>query len=425
MSSVSKRLKSLGVHIGTEGIVSRVRHSHETRNLDYANLEKQLHGKLIDTPHGQAFVIETIYPANYRHGKEVLGSSPQLDGLSNWTNLDGLNKLPRDAFAFIDTETTGLSGGAGTYAFLIGVGRYIDDDFHLYQLSMQDPIEELPQLRYLEQILAPCKALVTFNGKSFDIPLLKSRYLFNQWPIPFEDYFHIDILQLARKLWRDRLPSRTLGNLECQILDLTRTDEDIPGWEIPQIYFDYLNTGDVSFIKRVIYHNAMDIVSLAALFNHTARLLFNPLESGTSNKIDIISLGKLYEGMGDVDMASRLYHLSLESDNNNYQDLPINFYIDALTRLALLYKRKQNYSISIGLWKKAALYHNIPAFIELAKYYEHKEKDFEQALIWTQLAIRDLKNTAQQNSMGKITLNRWLPDLMHRESRLLRKLSVR
>src|SRR4030067_1036414 len=141
---------------------------------------------------------------------------------------------------------------------------------------MRDPFEEPAMLLALEEFLAPCKTLVTFNGKSFDAPLLTTRYTLQGWPSPMGRMAHIDLLHLARRLWRDRLPSRTLSNLEVQILGAQRSEEEIPGWMIPQMYFDFLRDGDARPMKRVFYHNEMDVLSMAALLNLVVNLLENP-----------------------------------------------------------------------------------------------------------------------------------------------------
>jgi len=140
----------------------------------------------------------------------------------------------------VDTETTGLAGGSGTYTFMVGIGRFEGDEFRLAQFFLRDPSEEAAQLAAIEKFLAPCQAVVSFNGKSFDLPLLNSRYLINGCPPPLAGAAHIDLLHLSRRLWRARLPSRTLGNLEAKILGLTRAQQDVPGWMIPDLFLDRL-----------------------------------------------------------------------------------------------------------------------------------------------------------------------------------------
>ena len=133
---------------------------------------------------------------------------------------------------------------------------------------MRDPAEEAGMLEALAEFLAPTQALVTFNGKAFDAPLLITRYTLHNIPFPFKDYAHLDLLPLARRLWRDRLPSRALKYLEENVLSAPRTLEEVPGYEIPYLYFDYLRSRDARPLKGVFYHNAMDVVAMAALLSH-------------------------------------------------------------------------------------------------------------------------------------------------------------
>jgi tetratricopeptide (TPR) repeat protein len=289
---------------------------------------------------------------------------------------------------------------------------------------MRDPVEEPAQLLALEEFLAPCQALVTFNGKSFDAPLLNTRYLIHGWRSPLLERSHVDLLHLARRLWRDRLPSRTLGNLEIQILGSERTEEDIPGWAIPQMYFDYLRSGDPTPLKSVFYHNAMDVVSLAALFNHMASLLANPGESPIEHGVDLIALARLYEDLGEIDAAVELYLHGLDFEDHSTSPIAPEFrltrsaLLDAIQRLAMIHKHRDDYETAVTLWEKAAGYQHIQAHIELAKFYEHRLRDYQVALSWSKSAL-DLVNS---ESFQRFERLRWQPELETRIERLMRKL---
>jgi hypothetical protein len=411
MPSLSDKLKALGVKVGAQDIpIPPPRQP--------SPLQAVLGGHPLETPFGETFVVEQVYPADYIHGGEALNAQDPLDPLAAWAGNPRVASLPRPAFAFLDTETTGLSGGSGTYAFLIGVGRLVEGEFHLAQFFMSDPSYEPAQLAALEAFLAPCQALVTFNGKAFDAPLLNTRFFLHGLASPLHDLVHLDLLHLARRLWRERLPSRTLANLEVQIINQSRTEDDIPGWAIPQMYFDYLRSGDVSPLKRIFYHNAMDVVSLAALFNHTARLLSDPFTHRPQHNIDLAAIARLHEDLGQVDSAVALYQHCLELHDQGFGVLPDSVLLDALARIALIHKRRSNYPAAIQYWERLASYQEIQAHIELAKCYEHHQVDLQRAAYWTETAIHILSAVEP----AVIDQRHYLPELRYRLERLQRKI---
>jgi uncharacterized protein YprB with RNaseH-like and TPR domain len=441
MSSLADKLKALGVKVGAQDLPSvkpglstppagagETPPESATSATDmlalergYPSLEGALGGTPLVTHFGETFAVETRYPLGQPFGGASLEIPAPLEALAVWAGNPQVEALPPSAFAFLDTETTGLSGGTGTYTFLIGVGRFEDDAFHLMQIFLRDPIEEPAQLAALEEFLAPCQALVTYNGKAFDVPLLLTRYMTHGWRAPLVDLAHLDLLHLARRLYRDRLPSRTLGEMEVNILGVFRTQEDIPGWMIPQYYFDYLRSGDPTPLKSVFYHNAMDVVSLAALLNHMATLLANPLEFGSQYSIDLISLGKLFEDLGSLELATRLYIHSLEHEDVQLQRLPRSALLQALDRLALIHKRQHNWDAAITLWQEAARWQHLSAYIEMAKYYEHTSRNYNEAMHWTLSALELLDHLDQ--AIGSYERRQWMAELDHRLSRLRKKLS--
>ncbi len=206
MPTLSDKLKSLGVNVGAANLPSRTDLRTPDLRRPSENLDLVLNGRRFETLIGETYVVEQTLPVGSPYGCCSLHLTAPLDVISIWAGDDRIRSMPPQGFAFLDTETTGLSGGTGTYAFLIGVGKFEGDNFHLAQFFMRDPLEEPAQLAALEEFLAPCQALVTYNGKAFDIPLLVARYVTHGIQIPFRDYAHIDLLHLSRRLWRDRLP---------------------------------------------------------------------------------------------------------------------------------------------------------------------------------------------------------------------------
>jgi len=406
MPTLSDRLKSLGVKVGTKDLPPpQPSKSHP--------VEEIIAGRFIETGNGSTYIIEQDFPVDYIHGQIGLRIATTPKTIAEWAGDLKIAEQNPESMVFLDTETSGLAGGTGTFAFLIGVGRYTQDGFHLAQFFMRDPLEEPALLLALEDFLASCQTIISFNGKAFDVPLLDTRYTLQGWISPFKELSHVDLLHLARRLWRDRLPSRTLANLEVQILYAGRTDEEIPGWMIPQIYFDYLRDGDARPLQRVFYHNSMDVVSLAALLNHISSLLENPFSQSTSEYIDLAAVGRLLEDLGHTERATELYESCLKAE------LPQDVYNDTLLRLSLLHKHNNNYGAAIPLWEQAASHRRIYAYEELAKFFEHHARNLELALKWTVEALEYIDSA----SLPSAETNQWKPEFQHRLQRLKRKLS--
>ncbi len=377
-------------------------------------VEEVVAGRSIEIGNGSTYVIEQDFPNDYLQGQVSLRISARPKTIAEWAGDEQIANQDPESLVFLDTETSGLAGGTGTFAFLVGVGRYTTGGFHLAQFFMRDPLEEPALLMALEEFLAPGRTIVSFNGKAFDVPLLNTRYIMQGWKSPLVDFSQVDLLHLARRLWRDRLPSRTLANLEVQILHANRTDEEIPGWMIPQIYFDYLRDGDARPLGRVFYHNAMDVVSLAALLNHTTTLLEAPLLQPESEYIDLAAVGRLLEDLGHLEQAAALYEACLQAE------LPEEIFHDTLLHLSLLHKRNGNYPAAILLWEQAASRRRLYAYEELAKYYEHHAENLEAALRWTQEALDYLDG----EGLAASEKLQWKNEFLHRMERLQRKLGV-
>jgi len=289
----------------------------------------------------------------------------------------------------------------------------------LKQFFMRDPAEEPALLEGLAHFLAPAKALVTFNGKAFDAPLLTTRYSLHRIPVPYKNYSHLDLLPLARRLWRDRLESRALKYLEEHVLGMERTSEEVPGYEIPWLYFDYLKSGDARPLAGVFYHNAMDVVAMAALLTHMNETITNPYEGRVEHGLDFIALGKLFEDLGHWDEAARLFEhgLELNPSAGSGQALTESDFGLAVRRLSILQKRRGDFEEAVRLWEKAAARGHIYAHIEMAKYYEHKRRDVKSAIQWTRSALEHV----EQNDMPAYIRKHWLDEIAHRLARLERK----
>jgi hypothetical protein len=408
--SLSDKLKSLGVQVGAQHIKLPVaRHPFKLQH----EIESVVEGYDLPTQYGNSFISEQLFLNNHQHGCLPLCTQTGLDVIAAWGHTPQLEDPALQNVVFLDTETSGLMGGTGTYAFLVGIGYHSADGFRLVQFFMRDPGHETALLAALQQWLSPFNVVVTFNGKTFDLPLLNTRYTINSMDTPFQGFDHLDVLHVARKLWRDRLPSRALGYLEQEIAQFSRTGEEVPGWMVPQLYFDYLRSGDARPLGGVFYHNAMDILSLAAIFNHVAGLVKEPVRFAQGSGLDIAAIARMYEELGWLEQAADLYEASLE------KGLPEPFYIKTLDRFALLRRKQGDWEKATVLWKKAAERGQYLPCVELAKYYEHHTRNYPEAIKWTQRALGLLDHFFQYESTRRpVEL-----DLQQRANRLLRKLN--
>jgi len=405
-SKLSEKLKALGVKTKATDLPP-------PKPKSLFDIDSVVDGAFYSTPRGDVFIVDQIYLPDYRHGESPLLPSLPLSLISQWANDSRLADMPLSRFAFLDTETSGLSGGTGTYAFMVGIARFVENQFVLRQFFMRDPAEESMMLEAIANFLAPAQALVTFNGKAFDAPLLATRYRLHHIPVPFEDYAHLDLLPLARRLWRDRLESRALKYLEQHVLGLTRSSEEVPGYEIPWLYFDYLRTGDARPLAGVFYHNAMDVVAMSALLAHINEAMEHPYDGRVEHGLDFVALGKLFEDLGHWEEAARLFERGLEL-NLTESDFGL-----AVKRLSILQKRRGDFNEAIRLWETAAANGHVYAHIEMAKYYEHKCRDATTALKWTRSALEHVEHADLAGYMRKY----WLEEINHRLERLERKVS--
>ncbi|MBN2502586.1 MAG: ribonuclease H-like domain-containing protein [Anaerolineales bacterium] len=406
MSSLSDRFRQLGVQLGGESLAQRQKHAKYP-------IETLVDGRFQVTPVGEAFLVEKLYPLADMHGNTPLQLISPVEMLAAWAKDERVATCSTNGYAFLDTETTGLGGASGTFAFLVGVGRFEVGGFRLAQFFMRDPAEEAAMLTALDGFLDGCETIVSFNGKSFDVPLLNTRYVMQGTLSPLRSLAQLDLLHLARRLWRERLPSRTLGNLEVEILGLDRSEEDVPGWMIPQMYFDYVRSGDARPMKSVLYHNAIDILSMVTLMEIMAGMLAEPLAGENEHTLDMLAVGRLYEDLGYLDKAALIIEQTIE------RGLPDEHQTAAIERLGYIHKRRGDTSAALSLWWQAAADRQIYAHVELAKYYEHREKNLLEAKRWTQAALAII------NAPGYPRFERQLqePELTHRLNRLERKLA--
>jgi hypothetical protein len=348
------------------------------------------------------FLVEKRFPLSQRHGadllEDILGAG---EILQEW----GATENP----VFLDLETTGLAGGTGTYAFLVGAGRVIDDSFVVRQIFLSTPEAESYWLDHLFQWTGPATGFVTYNGKRFDLPILQSRSILNRRTPPAADEGHLDLLHLSRSMWKGRLPDCRLATIEAGVLGVKRDHTDVPGWLVPQYYADFLRTGDAGPLSGVFVHNMTDILSLASLEARVAALL----RGNTAKAEDLLRAGDLWASRGQLHRAERLWHLAGGISSKNATQ--------ACLRLAFAAKRHRR-------WEQAAVFFErsledrssrITALVELAKIFEHRFRLHEQALEYAEKALeshRELRPYVEARNWSDKRI-----ELLHRIARLRKK----
>jgi uncharacterized protein YprB with RNaseH-like and TPR domain len=371
-------------------------------------LEAMLGAEVEETEHGPVLVVRRRYPLAERHGAEALGGARELPASTlSLLSRDGAPSGSSPRLLYLDTETTGLAGGTGTYAFLVGVGGYVGDAFEVSQYFMRDLDEEPALLAALERRLDGADGYVTYNGRSFDLPLLETRFVLARRRFPAER-LHVDLLPTARRLWGLRLLDCRLGTVEADVLGFRR-DRDLPGALIPSVYFDWLRRKRPGELPRVFEHNRHDVLSLAAVLGRMAGLVAAAPTAACWPE-ELVGLGRLLEA-AEPDRARACYHRALE------QDLPSPARERLLLRLAGEEKRRRRWDEAGRLWEGAtgrAGFDPRP-WEELAKMYEHRVRDLERALGVVQAALLRARSHAMPEDA--------LAAFHHRLGRLTRRLA--
>ena len=308
---------------------------------------------------------------------------------------------------YLDTETTGLAG-AGTVAFLVGLGWLAEDGFHVLQLMIRDYPEERFLLQRVAEIASRFDVICSFNGRTFDVPLLRDRFLMNRIRTDCLDKPHIDLLFIARRVWKLRLKRCNLAHLEEEILGAPR-EEDIPGAEVPQRFFSYLKTGDFRLLQDVLEHNAQDIASLCTLLCHMTRIYEHPEEQ--MHMEDLFSMGASLEKYHHNEEARCCWRLCDHGKMRAQGQL----------RLAQSWRRAGERSEAVAVWQSMAARHEggVIPLVELAKHYEHVARDISRALDYTRQALAIM---AEPTLLESVTVQQTRNALQYRYDRLKRKL---
>lgn len=312
------------------------------------------------TPYDMKTVIEglPLYP------REV----PSI--LSSWAKLEALDWDPQD-FLVLDLETTGLGRG-GILAFMIGLGYYEGGQFFVEQIFLPEPDAEVNSFDRVAQLMQTRSTFITFNGKTFDIPVLESRLLYNQIWLNLREKQHIDLLHIARRLWKNKAPNCALETLEYYILGHIRDAElDIESGDIPQTYFQYLINGDPELMRRIFVHNQYDILHTAALFTLICDSIADPVKVGSDPRIDYHAVAKLYHSQGRTDSAKAILKELLAQETLT----PL-----IVHDLGLIYKKEKNWAEAGHCFELGSELGHPESLLESAMILENRDKDYTAAL---------------------------------------------
>jgi uncharacterized protein YprB with RNaseH-like and TPR domain len=362
---------------------------------------------------GQRFlVVDRRYAPGHRHGHVAVCDSAPGDAASARLHLlAGSGASALDRLLFIDLETTGLAGGAGTYAFLVGCGWWDGSCFRVRQFFLSAFGAERVLLDAVTELAGTAGAVVTYNGKTFDLPLIETRYLLHRMTTPFAGMPHVDMLHPARRLWRsDEQEGCRLMELETTLLGHER-EGDVPGFEIPARYFNFVRSGDARPLEPVLEHNRLDLLSLALVTARAVQLLDEgPAAARTAR--EAFGMGRLYERGHLMSEASACYWRGAELPGDATAQA------ENLRGYAVLARRQRRFAEAADAWRRVLTMRRCPPPIvreateALAVHHEHRARDLEAARQFALQAL-PLQGSASRREA-----------VQHRLARLNRKLGT-
>ena len=372
--------------------------------------------KLLKNEHGYLFVKESFYPDAHIHGNIALSKLPAAISFMQEHYPDHPLTIPSgSSYSFYDTETTGLKG-TGVLIFLNGLLKKVKNGYMLTQHVLADPGQEGAFL-YASAFWEKEQTVITYNGKSFDIPQLVTRWTMNRNILPkLKENHQIDLMHSSKRVWKNELERFKLKQIEEQKLGFIRKD-DVPGHLAPIIYFDAVKSGNPSNLMKVLKHNEWDILSLVTLYIQTVDILKEHMVVETS--VTYTNIGKWFQDLKTTDASLNWFHFVVDNfpkDEVGMAYMYVGYHL----------KRKKTFTESIEAFKQAlndvdGKYH-VEILIELAKIYEHQLKDYQSALEMTVKSEESLGFSREEISTQKYT--RLKLDLQKRKQRLFRKINI-
>lgn len=376
-------------------------------NTGRDNLQEFVSGEEIENDFGKFFLITDVVRGSFRHGHRNISEAFGFDmtAAAMLANNPGISEFSCSDALFLDTETTGLSGGTGTMAFLIGLGWFEGGHFHVRQILARDFGEEKAALFHLAGIAAQKKFLVTFNGKAFDINLLATRFILNRLEGSLSLLPHLDLLHPSRRILGHRLDNSRLVTLEEEVLGVSR-EGDVPGWEIPQRYFDWLKRRDPRLLAGIFEHNRLDVISMATLTAHLIEIITAQALMKDTHTDDYLAAARLLLNRNNREGTEKILDMFNEQSCTDFSS-------PSKRKLAKLYKRTGRLDEAVQIWREMAACNPFEfyAISELAKWLEHHAGDCTQAKTLVENALRKDNIFSEEEKES----------LLHRLKRLQRK----
>jgi hypothetical protein len=395
--------------------------------IDLQRVAEVLGGRAVETSFGRCIAVDRRYESDRWHGDVQIGDCC-LDDCGDLCLLDpalALRASLNPRTVFIDLETTGISGGAGTVAFLVGCGYFDLGAFQVRQFVLTSYASERALLSAVTDFFGETDLIVTYNGKTFDLPVMETRWSFHRLPMPdfSQAVPHFDMLHPARRLWSSRMGTDAapaangcrLTTLERDVLGFRRIG-DVPGIEIPRRFFHFLRTGDPRPLEPVLEHNRLDLVSLAAVTAHAVRLARGG-DRVCRDEAEALALGRVLERAGAFDRAEACYRRAAQASCLEVRG-------EALYRFGLRCRRDHRFDEAAAAWREIVAltepscrrFKGISqlrqfALEALAIHEEHRERDLDAARELAVFALTEQETPARVGG------------LRHRLARLDRKLA--
>jgi uncharacterized protein YprB with RNaseH-like and TPR domain len=380
--------------------------------MDAAEAAAALGGAIVEAAQGQCIVIDRVWEATDWHGRRAVGTFVPASGAPLGL-FDARAAVAADwarRIVFFDLETTGLSGGAGTLPFLAGCGWFEGEAFRVRQFFLAAPSGERAMLDALSAIFDEASLLVTYNGRTFDVPLMETRWAFHRRGAATDDVPHFDMLPSARRLWgrraadlSDEPASCSLSAIERSVLGFHRIG-DVPGFEIPTRYFHFLRTGDAGAIAGVLEHNRHDLVSLAGVMAH-ALWLAREGPDACREASEQLGLGRLFEQAGEIDRALHAFELAARDGDDDLRP-------HAWARLATLLGRQARHDEAATAWQalldaRGRRRHPLSplerrAAEALAIHHEHRVRDLATAKRYAQALEADRHERTRREAAHRL-----------------------